>query len=216
VDKPENTLEGWTDIIQEQGRRMRGEVDTLDDSGPVPTSHEVEEMNAPGEYLEGESPVDRCARGEHEQMESEPWRCVYSESHVDHNPPNTSRLILVLAPWLVAERETHNWILKVRKKVESGAHAGQYRWDDVGYHPTPGFAAQRAYHLMVEQDLHQQGPGVLLKDAIPVMLRIEEELRRKVEPVAAALAREKALREALDVVKDEKDRERIEKLLKPK
>lgn len=159
-----------------------------------------------------ESPLNRCARGEHEQVESEPWRCAYSEHHVDVNPPDSGKLVLVFCSWLVAERsDSHNWTLKQRRKVEGGANAGKHAWRDVGFYGTPGQAATKALHLMTEQQL---GPGsVFSKYLVAVMNELEERLRGTVEQAAAAEARAKAFAEALSVVKGEEDRARIQKLM---
>lgn len=216
----ENSLEGWAAIIEEQGRQMRGEgqstrVDcAIDDSGPYPTEREVQEGNAPGEPLDPgvETPPDRCSRGLHEQMESEPWRCVYDEHHVDVNPPDASKLVLVFCPWLVAERsDSHNWTLKQRRRVESGANAGKHAWKDVGYYGTPGQAATKAMLLMVESSASTG--GVHIRELVELLVQTEEGLRGVVERAAASEARSRALSEAVAVVKGEEDKQRIRKLL---
>lgn len=179
----------------------------------VAERREVREMNAPGEPLDVsvELPVDRCARGLHEQMESEPWRCVYDEGHLDLNSPDGAKLVVVFAPWLVAERsDAHNWTLKVRRKVESGTNAGKYSWKDNGYYATPGRAATRALHMLTEKQ--EPAGGMAFHFLVKKMAMVEENLRTVLEPVVRAEAREKALADALAVVRDEKDKERIKKL----
>lgn len=171
-------------------------------------------MNAPGEPLDNpeESPAARCSRGLHQQAELEPWKCQHCGAE-DLNPPDSTKLVLVFCSWLVAERsDSHNWTLKQRRKVESGANAGRYSWKDMGYFATPGQAATKALHMMAESEMGTG--GVRFSSLTQTMVMVEEKLRGHVQQAASSEARAAALAEALGVVKGEEDRKRIQKLMK--
>lgn len=214
-DSPIRGVEAHTVITDDVPEPVSTRVETRGLVGHVVISQEeLERASLEPSALEKGAGGDLEAWGkviEEQGREARERTQVRQDFGDDLSPPDIEKPVVLFTDGLVLERaDSSNWTLKQRKRVESGANAGRYRWVDLGYFGSPAHAARRVLALQVDAALEERGGGraaklVELRELLPLMERLETPLTEAAEKAI----REDAIRKAAAVVQGEEDKARM-------